>query len=291
MRESRVAPTVRIGTDSENCMALGMTLREEEWKAAVVKEVPMAPRNLLPTVFVAMALLLSLVFAPAPTQAALAKAQIKTQAGDRGGGPNVTFPDTLLYQNGGPVIDITRPAEAGMHVARGDGVADDTAAFQDVWDLLKRQFLAHGPWGSDNSFYVYLPSGTYRVSDTLIYRGATVGAFPKWDGKFDINHVHFVGQDRAHTVIRLADHCAGFQDPAHPRIMLAFQHPDTIFNNVPGGNWLRNLTLDTGRGNPGAVALFFQGANNTDLRGVTVRSEDGAGRYGIWFKQGSLQGY
>ncbi len=234
--------------------------------------------------FLGTALLaLLLILADSPARAA--------KAGDRGGGPNITFPDTLLRQNGGPVINIKRPPEPGMRAAKGDGVTDDTAAFLDVWDLLKREYKAHGPWGPDNSFYVYLPSGTYKVSDTLIYRGATVGAYPKWDGTFDINHVHFVGQDRNKTVIKLADRCAGYGDPAHPKIVLAFQHPDTVFNNVPGSNWLRNLTIDTGRGNPGAVALFFQGANNTDLRGVTVRSGDGAGKYGIWFKQGSVQGY
>ena len=232
-----------------------------------------------------IALLASLLLIPVESAAHAA------QAGDRGGGPNVTFPDTLLRQNGGPVINIKRPPEPGMRAAKGDGIADDTAAFQDVWDLLKREYKAHGPWGPGNSFYVYLPAGTYKVSDTLIYRGATVGASPKWDGTFDINHVHFVGQDRTRTVIKLADHCAGYQDAAHPKIVLAFQHPDTVFNNVPGGNWLRNLTIDTGRGNPGAVGLFFQGANNTDLRSVTIRSGDGAGRYGIWFKQGSVQGY
>lgn len=235
------------------------------------------------SILAALALLLALTTLPHPIYAA--------QAGDRGGGPDVTFPETLLRQNGGPVINIKRPPEPGMRAAKGDGVADDTAAFQDVWDLLKREYKAHGPWGADNGFYVYLPAGTYKVGDTLIYRGATVGASPKWDGTFDINHVHFVGQDRARTVIKLADHCAGYGDAAHPKIVLAFQHPDTVFNNVPGGNWLRNLTIDTGRGNPGAVGLFFQGANNTDLRGVTIRSGDGAGRYGVWFKQGSVQGY
>jgi hypothetical protein len=242
-----------------------------------------AHEALLRTAILTLALLLSLTSLPAPSRAA--------QAGDRGGGFNITFPDTLLRQNGGPVINLKRPPEVGMRAAKGDGVMDDTAAFQDVWDLLKREYKAHGPWGADNSFYVYLPNGTYKVSDTLIYRGATVGAYPKWDGTFDINHVHFVGQDRGKTVIKLADHCAGYGDSAHPKIVLAFQHPDTVFNNVPGGNWLRNLTIDTGRGNPGAVGLFFQGANNTDLRSVTVRSGDGTGRYGIWFKQGSVQGY
>ncbi len=231
----------------------------------------------------AMMLTLFLIFAGLPTYAA--------KAGDRGGGQDITFPDTLLRQNGGPVINLKRPPEPWMRAAKGDGISDDTAAFQDVWDLLRREYKAHGPWTSDNSFYVYLPKGTYKVSDTLIYRGATVGASPKWDGTFDINHVRFVGQSRTGTIIQLADHCPGYQDPTHPKIMLAFQHPDTVFNNVPGSNWLRNLTLDTGHGNPGAVALFFQGANNTDMRSVTLRSDDGTGRYGIWFKQGSIQGY
>ena len=243
----------------------------------------MANTHRIYAAFFGTALLVLLTALGAPTRAA--------QAGDRGGGPNITFPDTLLMQNGGPVINLKTPPEPGMQAAKGDGVTDDTAAFQDVWDLLKREYKKSGPWGSDNSFYVYLPNGTYKVSDTLIYRGATVGAYPKWDGTFDINHVHFVGQSRAKTIIQLADHCAGYGDPTRPKIVLAFQHPDTVFNNVPGGNWLRNLTINTGRGNPGAVALFFQGANNTDLRSVTIQSGDGAGRYGIWFKQGSIQGY
>ncbi|MGI4789575.1 MAG: glycosyl hydrolase family 28-related protein [Janthinobacterium lividum] len=257
----------------------------------------MTKRNLILLGILCAALLL--VWAGRSARARTAPAALSTErakpaaavSGDRGGGPNVTFPATLLFQNGGPVIDIQHPPEAGMRAAKGDGVTDDTAAFQDVWDLLKRQFQTHGPWGPDNSFYVYLPRGTYKVSDTLIYRGETIGSYPTWNSKFDINHVHFIGQDRDHTIIRLADHCAGFQDSAHPKIVLAFQHPNTVFNNVPGGNWLRNLTIDTGRGNPGAVALFFQGANNTDMQGVTLRSEDGQGRCGLLLKQGSVQGY
>ena len=239
------------------------------------------PRHFLP--LLSLTALFLLLIPALPASAA--------KAGDRGGGPDVTFPDTLLIQNGGPVLDVKRPPDPGMRAAKGDGVTDDTTAFQDVWDYLRRAYKKFGPWGSDNSFYVYLPDGTYKVSDTLIYRGPTVGSYPKWDGTFDINHVHWVGQSRARTIFKLADHCPGYSDPAHPKIVLAFQHPDTVFNNVPGGNWLRNLTIDTGRGNPGAAALFFQGANNTDLRNVTVRSGDGAGRYGIWFKQGSIQGY
>ncbi len=217
-------------------------------------------------------------------------AQPGPHAGDRELTEHITFPDSLLMQNGGPILNIRRPPEAGMHAAKGDGVADDTDAFRDAYDLLKREFVKNGPW-SRADYYIYIPNGTYKVSDTLIYRGPSVGAAPKWDGKFDVNHLRFVGESRARTVIRLADNAPGYQDAQKPKILMAFQHPDTVFNNVPGGNWLRNLTLDTGRGNAGAAALYFQGANNSDLHNISIRSQDGAGLYGIWFKNGSIQGY
>ena len=79
--------------------------------------------------------------------------------------------------------------------------------------------------------------------------------------------------------------------PTQPKSVLAYQHPDTAFNSCSGSNYLRNLTINIGKGNPGAVGLYFQGANQTDMRSVTIKSEDGAGKYGIWFKIGSIQGY
>lgn len=178
-----------------------------------------------------------------------------------------------------------------MRAAKGDGVTDDTDAFRDAYDFVKRRFQQHGAWYPD-AFYVYIPNGEYKVSDTLIYRGDTLQQ-PKgiWNGNYDIRYLRFVGQSRKGTVIRLADNAPGFGDPAHPKALMAFQHPDTIFNNLPGGNYLRNVTLNTGRGNPGAAALYFQGANQTDLRNLRVTSEDGRGRYGIWFHIGSVQGY
>ena len=232
---------------------------------------------------------LVLVFALRLALAAPVQAQPgRAQAGDRGQDFDITFPNTLLLQNGGPIINLKNPPPE-IRAAKGDGQTDDTAAFQDVYDFLKQQFQKNGPW-SRADYYVYLPNGTYKVSDTLIYRGPSL-AGPTWNGTFDINHLRFVGQSRRQTIIRLVDNAPGYQDAAKPKIVLAFQHPDTVFNNVPGGNWLRNLTIDTGRGNPGAAALFFQGANNTDLRHVTIRSGDGGGKYGIWFKTGSIQGY
>lgn len=207
--------------------------------------------------------------------------------GDRHIDPVEHCPEIFLIQNGGPYLDIKNPPLPTMQAAKGDGVTDDTEAFRDAYDYIKAIFQKNDP----TNVYIYIPNGTYLVSDTLIYHGPTIGAYPAWNGKFDIDRIRIVGESRGKTILRLKDNAPGYADPANPKIVLAFQHPDTVFNNFPGGNWLRNLTIDTGRGNPGAAALFLQGANQTDLRNVTIRSEDGAGRYGIWFKTGSIQGY
>jgi len=212
------------------------------------------------------------------------------QFGDRHKDQIITFPAELLVQNGGPIIDIKNPPMSIMHAAKADGVTDDTEAFKDAYDFIKGVFQKEGPW-NPTQYYIYIPDGTYSVSDTLIYHGPTIGSYPNWNGTFDLNHIHIIGQSRTRTIIRLQDQCIGYSDPNNPKIVVAFQHPDTVFNNVPGGNFLRNITIDTGRGNPGAVGLYFQGANQTDLRNITVKSDDGLGKYGIWFKTGSIQGY
>ena len=205
-------------------------------------------------------------------------------------GERVAFPASFLVQNGGPVFDVRRPPE-GVRAAKGDGRTDDTDALRDVFDWLKAKYKKGDGFDPEFHYTVYFPNGTYRVTDTLIYRGPTVGAFPKWDGTFDINHLHFLGETREGATIRLADGAPGFGDPAKPRAVLALQHPDTVFNNVPGSNWVRNLTLAVGAGNPGAIGLDLQGANNTELSDLTVRAAKGSGRYAVRARIGSIQGY
>lgn len=210
--------------------------------------------------------------------------------GDRGQDPTIAIPDALLVQNGGNVINLKRPPE-GIRPAKGDGKADDTEAIRDAYDFILAAFKRETGWSNKNGYVMYFPAGTYRVSDTLIYRGKTVGAFPNWDGTFDFNRVRLLGEQRGRTTIRLADQTAGFTDPNQPKAVVATQHPDTVFNNLPGANWIRNLTIDVGSGNSGAVGLDFQGANNTDMRHVTIRASEGSGYAGVLHRIGSIQGY
>jgi hypothetical protein len=194
-----------------------------------------------------------------------------------------------MAENGGCVINLkSPPASTGITPAAGDGTTDDTAAFQSAYAYLKGRFVEAGSFPAGCTWF-YLPSGTYLVSDTLIYPGASLEAPTGyvWD---DIVGVRFVGQSRETTTIRLKDHAPGYQDPTSPKIVLAYQHPTTRFNNIPASNALQNITIDVGSGNAGAIALFFQGANTTEMTNVKLTSDDGTGAYGLYFHIGSVQG-
>jgi hypothetical protein len=99
-----------------------------------------------------------------------AGATMQPTSGDRLTDSNITFPDKLLAQNGGPIINIKNPPDSSMHAAVGDGVTDDTVAFQDAYDLILKNYQASGPYMRD--MYIYIPDGTYRITNTIIYRGA-----------------------------------------------------------------------------------------------------------------------
>ena len=216
--------------------------------------------------------------------------------GDRNLGLHEPYPDSLLVQNGGRLYNIRKPPGA-QHKAVGDGIADDTDALRDAFDYLRAAYIAAASAsGTDpngitdqTSSWIYLPAGTYRVTDTLSYRQPIAlddgGRYP------DLVRIRIAGESRETTAIKLDDAAAGFGDAAHPKILLEYQHDGTTFNNWPASNLLTNLTLDTGKGNPGAIGLWFQGANETLLYNVLVHSDDGAGFCGLIFQTGSTHGY
>ena len=135
--------------------------------------------------------------------------------------------------------------------AKGDGRTDDTAALRKACDEAgKKHFRT-----------VYLPNGTYLVSDTFGWR----------------NFVIMCGQSRSGTVIKLADSCPGYGDAAKPKAVLRCLYN----NNESIGNYLHHLTVDTGKGNPGAIAIRYNCHNWGTLEQVTIRSGDGAGAIGL----------
>ncbi len=132
--------------------------------------------------------------------------------------------------------DVTKPPFG----AKGDGVTDDTEAIQRALD--RRENLIH------------FPNGTYIISSTL-----------RWGPKQKRQILQ--GQSRDGVTLKLADRCPGFSIPERPLAMLwTGSAPAQRFRNG-----LRNLTLDTGKGNPGAIGAQFIANNQGTIDNVLIR--------------------
>ncbi|MCL6504114.1 MAG: glycoside hydrolase family 55 protein [Pirellulales bacterium] len=132
--------------------------------------------------------------------------------------------------------------------AWGDGVTDDTEAFHAA---IK-----------DNVRSLYLPKGTYLLTDSVVLGG---------------KRCIIQGESESETVIRLKDNAAGFDDPMRPKPVISTFGPFMDPNANMGQafrNSLFDLTIDVGSGNPGAVGLHYLNNNQGTVRNVTVRSSD-----------------
>jgi hypothetical protein len=137
--------------------------------------------------------------------------------------------------------------------AKGDGKTDDTAALQKAIDENKRRGRC-----------LYLPNGTYLVSDKLTFG----------DNLEQAKHLTLQGQSQAGVILKLKDNCEGFGDAAKPKPLL------TMFEGKNTGMAFQNsaydMTLDVGKGNAGAIGLQWMSNNQGSLRSVTIRSSDPA---------------
>ena len=98
-----------------------------------------------------------------------------------------------------------------------------------------------------------------------------------------------IGQSRDKTIIRLRDDTPGFGEGAD-KAVLAFYLLQRG-SNVNLGNYCENMTIETGRGNPGAVGLKWNSSNWGGVRNVAVRSGDGQGRAGLVTDANNATGY
>ncbi len=175
------------------------------------------------------------------------------------------------------------PPDAGLINVRhfgavGDGVTDDTGAIRDAIATLP-------PYAKTHPYLVgiiYFPPGVYRVTDTLFRRSA--------EGLF-LPGLILVGDDRATTTIKLADGAPGFGDTAHPKAVILTASGLAYMKNPRDGgrdylgrgegneafaNTVENLTIDVGRGNPGAIGIDFLSNNVGAVRNVAISAAGGA---------------
>lgn len=161
--------------------------------------------------------------------------------------------------------NIVFPVDAGVlnvqeFGVKGDGRTDDTAAIQAVLN-------AH----PNGQRIIYLPNGTYLVSKTITWPAGTPGKGNEY------KQTILQGQSESGVTIRLQDRAAGFTISATPKpVIFTGPAPAQRF-----GNSIRNLTVDIGTGNPGAIGIQFNANNQGSLRHVTIQSGDGQGVNGL----------
>jgi len=197
----------------------------------------------------------------------------------------------------GPSVYLTAPDDPKAITAKavGDGKADDTDALQKILDSAASK-------GAGS--IVYLPSGRYRITKTLIVSPGT--------------RVFGIGKTR--PVLVLGDNTPGFDQgvknmvvysgrdpgPLDPRFKLNNPVPgvvparNDVADSNPGSFYsaMANVDFEIGKGNPAATAIRFHAAQHAYLRhmefnigsgfaGVYMVANEAAdlhfkgGRYGI----------
>ncbi|MDA3961928.1 MAG: glycoside hydrolase family 55 protein [Planctomycetota bacterium] len=179
------------------------------------------------------------------------------------------------------VPDFIPPANSGVinvrdHGAVGDGVADDTA-------VIRAAITA--AFDRDNRYaappMVYLPAGTYRITDSIASQHLKKGWSSGW-----LSGSLIKGQHRDKTIIKLDDNAPGFGDAKKPRFVMATGSEADGGNDGGGGNRafrhaIMNLTVDVGSGNPGAVAVDLVVSNRGTLEDAVLRAGPDSGWCGL----------
>ncbi len=125
---------------------------------------------------------------------------------------------------------------------------------------------------------IYLPAGTYLVSDTVSYTMKDLYNIMAWKSNYTMTRgIHVVGDGPDKTVIRLADHSAGFDGPKKKAVLAYTTDPfacETERSNVSQLNTCVGLTVDCGEGNPSALGLRFVANNSGRVENMRFVAKD-----------------
>ena len=259
------------------------------------------------------------------------------------------FPSKSFYHlTGKGVVDVTQ----APFFAKGDGVTDDTQALCAALTFVRNN-LPPATWQDqtycgqkkDKHWIIYLPAGTYLVSNTVSQNWPALGfnlsrggwshceyfninspeheeeLYSLHHGKIPVLHgmkpffaaddnngcyirgqypehelydeanwgIKIIGENRDKTIIKLIDNAAGFSGSVPKPVLsnVLLQRG----SNVNIGNFVENITVDTGKGNPDAIALRWNCSNYGGVRNVTLKSGDGTGSIGLCMDRNNATGY
>ena len=131
-----------------------------------------------------------------------------------------------------------------------------------------------------DSRILFFPKGTYLISDTITYTlddlKNPLYLCPQDEAD---RNIHFLGESEAETVIKLCDNAEGF-GKGSKKPMIAFYRYDVGDNDIETSNTAfansaADLTLDAGKGNPGAVGIRYHSSNCGRLENITIKGESG----------------
>ncbi len=181
--------------------------------------------------------------------------------------PRVLLSASYVFPSDAGVLDVT-DAQWGAVVNDGQ---DDTAAIQAAINSV----LNSGKRYSHPTF-IYLPDGVYNISDSIQSRVGAGG----WADGWRAGMILF-GESESGVVLKLDDNAAGFQDVNNPKAVILTGSENQTQGGGPnpdgGGNeafkhTVRNLTVDVGVGNEGAIGINYQVSNRGGIEDVTIRS-------------------
>lgn len=131
---------------------------------------------------------------------------------------------------------------------------------------------------------LFLPEGTYLVSDTLRHRYKDMA---NTYGSEMNQQIRIRGAGVGRTVIRLQDAAPGFGAGSRKPVLSFMATEQT---NVATSNYCEDLTVHTGSGNPGAVGIDFFANNSGAARNLRIVSGDGAGFAGLQLGHANYSG-
>ncbi|GAA6615461.1 glycosyl hydrolase family 28-related protein [Scytonema sp. NUACC26] len=130
--------------------------------------------------------------------------------------------------------------------------------------------------------FVFIPKGTYLISDTLLSRIEK----KEWSDGWRSGMI-LIGESRRDTILKLKDKLPAFSNPSRPQpVIMTGSESDGHSNPSGSGNRafrhsVYHLTIDVGKGNKGAVGIDYLANNRGAIEDVAINSSSNEGIAGI----------